>query len=387
MRKTIRRLAAWACCLCMAAGAVTAAWAQETDYAQMERELVEAQRQQLTGGEPLLTRQDVLPAGQSSVADWYAIAMARCGIGEDYETYLAALKTYVESAYAENGGLSANKATEWHRVALAVTALGGDAAAFGTKPDGTTIDLIADGCYDCVVEGGPGAQGLNGWIFALLALDAGGYQAPEGARYTRETIIEAIVSAQGEDGGFSLTGDALDADITAMALQALAPYADGQAEVIDRALAALSAAQCADGGFASWGAENAESTAQVVMALCALGIDPAADERFCKEGGSAVTALLGFRVEDGSFAHVGGTSDAMASEQGLQALEALRRFYAGEKCFFDMTDAGAPVQWTADSAAAEETAGVPAAVYMAAGAAVVVAAGIVIVRKGRGSHE
>ena len=112
----------------------------------------------------------MLPAGQSSVADWYAIAMARCGISEDYETYLAALKTYVESAYAENGGLSANKATEWHRVALAVTALGGDAAAFGTKPDGTTIDLIADGCYDCVVEGGPGAQGLNGWIFALLAL-------------------------------------------------------------------------------------------------------------------------------------------------------------------------------------------------------------------------
>ena len=119
MRKTIRRLAAWVCCLCMAAGAVTAAWAQETDYAQMERELVEAQRQQLTDGEPLLTRQDVLPAGQSSVADWYAIAMARCGISEDYETYLAALKAYVESAYAESGGLSANKATEWHRVALA----------------------------------------------------------------------------------------------------------------------------------------------------------------------------------------------------------------------------------------------------------------------------
>ena len=84
----------------------------------------------------------MLPAGQSSVADWYAIAMARCGISEDYETYLTALKTYVESAYAESGGLSANKATEWHRVALAVTALGGDAAAFGTKPDGTTVDLM-----------------------------------------------------------------------------------------------------------------------------------------------------------------------------------------------------------------------------------------------------
>lgn len=82
MRKTIRRLAAWVCCLCMAAGAVTAAWAQETDYAQMERELVEAQRQQLTDGEPLLTRQDVLPAGQSAVAagtpsPWRAAASAR----------------------------------------------------------------------------------------------------------------------------------------------------------------------------------------------------------------------------------------------------------------------------------------------------------------------
>lgn len=386
MKKTIRRLAAWICCLCAAAGAVTAAWAQETDYGQMERELAAAQREQLTGGEPLLTRQDVLPAGQSSVADWYAIAMARCGIGDDYETYLTALRAYVESAYAESGGLSDNKATEWQRMALAVTALGGDASAFGTKPDGSPIDLIADGCYDCVVEGGPGAQGLNGWIFALLALDAGGYQVPEGAQYTRETIIDAIVSEQGEDGGFSLTGGELDADITAMALQALAPYADEQAEVIDRAVAALSAAQCADGGFASWGAENAESAAQVVMALCALGIDPAADERFCKEGGSAVSALLGFRMEDGSFAHVD-TSDAMASEQGLQALEALRRFYAGENRFFDMTDAGAPVQWTADSVPAERTAGVPAAVYMAAGAVIVIAAVIVIVRKGRGSHE
>ena len=156
MRKTIRRLAAWACCLCMAAGAVTAAWAQETDYAQMERELVEAQRQQLTDGEPLLTRQDVLPAGQSSVADWYAIAMARCGISEDYETYLAALKTYVESAYAESGGLSANKATEWHRVALAVTALGGDApVAFGQNGLCLTAAVWGGGLLAGLIGGRP----------------------------------------------------------------------------------------------------------------------------------------------------------------------------------------------------------------------------------------
>ena len=36
MRKTIRRLAAWACCLCMAAGAVTAAGGEGTSDAQGE---------------------------------------------------------------------------------------------------------------------------------------------------------------------------------------------------------------------------------------------------------------------------------------------------------------------------------------------------------------
>ena len=176
MRKAIRRLAAWACCLCMAAGAVTAAWAQETDYAHMERELVEAQRQQLTDGEPLLTRQDVLPAGQSSVADWYAIAMARCGIGEDYETYLAALKTYVESAYAESGGLSANKATEWHRVALAVTALGGDAWVLTSSGKSQTGGGSSGGDVTICGTGSGHNVGMSQWGARAMAEQGYSYE-------------------------------------------------------------------------------------------------------------------------------------------------------------------------------------------------------------------
>lgn len=389
MNKKIRRLLALLCGICLSVTVAAAAQAQTPDYGAMSLALVSAQRAQLTGGGSLLSQQELLPAGQSPVADWYALAMARAGIADDYEAYLSALKAYVERCYA-SGGLSANKATEYHRIALAVTALGGDASAFGTDPGGAPIDLLADGCWNCVIDGGPGAQGLNGWIFALLALDAAGCEVPADAPYGRDVILNAIVSAQGDDGGFSLGGGETDADITAMALQALAPYAPEYSGVIDRALAALSAAQSDDGGFASWGTENAESCAQVVMALCALGIDPAADERFVKPGGSAVSALLRFRMEDGSFAHVGNTSDPMASEQALQALESLRRFYAGEARFFDMTDAGSVPQTDGQGGVSEEKpAGALSAAYYIVPCAVIAAVvlWLMLRKKGRNDHE
>lgn len=391
MKRISPRLTAWLLCLCLTVSmTVATAQAQETDYAQLSRQLTDAQRTALTGGAPLLSAQDTLPAGQSSVADWYAVAMARAALADDYDTYLTALKRYVENAYAGEG-LSDRKATEYHRIALAVTALGGDASSFGTRPDGSAIDLIADGCYSCVIEGGPGAQGLNGWIFALLTLDSGGYAVPEDALYTRETILAALLDGQNEEGGFSLNGGETDVDVTAMALQALAPYQAQYPETVDRALAALSALQGESGGFSSWGAENAESCAQVVMALCALGIDPDGDSRFIKSGGSAVDALLSFRTEDGSFAHVD-VSDPMASEQALQALEALRRFYAGENRFFDMTDAGAPVQAQPSDATEQDAPDAPdektpVLAYILPAAALIAAAGIILHRKGKKAHE
>jgi hypothetical protein len=129
-----------------------------------------------------------------------------------------------------------------------------------------------------------------------------------------------------------------------MALQALAPYVGrGNLAVdaaVDRALATLSKLQRPSGGFASWGTMNAESCAQVVVALCSLGIDPAADERFIKDGTNVIDALLSFQNKTtGAFGHVaGGVDDGMATEQAAYALVAYWRFTEGKNGLYDMSD-------------------------------------------------
>ena len=336
--KLLRNLAALAAALLLALTLCVTAFGDSLSYGDMSASIVSAEKAQLgiADGAALLTEEN-FPAG-SSVSDWTALAMARAGIADDYAGYLARLQAYVERQYAENGGLHAVKATEYHRIALTAAALGGDPTAFGTKPDGTAIDLVAEGTYNWQGDD-LGGQGLNGWIFALLTMDAVGSEVPADARYSRQDMLDAIVSAQLPEGGFSLGGGEMDVDITAMALQALAPYQEQYPEVIDAALNVLSAAQLPSGGFESWGAQSSESCAQVLLALCELDVDPETDERFQKDEGSVIDALLAFRLADGGFAHqLGGQLDAMAGEQAMQALTAMALRQQGGGRFFDLTD-------------------------------------------------
>ena len=340
----LRNIMAGAAALVLALTLCVTAFGETRAYSDMAASIAAAEKAQMGVAQdaPLLT-EEKLPAG-SSVSDWTALAMARAGIADDYAGYLARLQAYVERQYAENGGLHAVKATEYHRIALTAAALGGDPAAFGAKPDGTAIDLVAEGTYNWQGEEDLGGQGLNGWIFALLTIDAVGAEVPADARYSRQDMLDAIVSAQLPDGGFSLGGGTMDMDITAMALQALAPYREQYQEVIDAALNALSAAQTVTGGFESWGAQSSESCAQVILALTALNIDPTADERFQKNQRNVVEALMDFRLSDGGFAHEkDGPLDAMACEQAMQALTAMELRQQGEGRFFDLT-AAHPVQ-------------------------------------------
>ena len=339
----LRNITALAAALLLALTLCVPAFGETPSWGDLAMDVAVAQRAErgIADNQPLLT-EDAFPAG-SSVSDWTALAMARAGIADDYAGYLARLQAYVERQYAENGGLHAVKATEYHRIALTAAALGGDPTAFGTKPDGTAIDLVAEGTYNWQGDD-LGGQGLNGWIFALLTMDAVGSEVPADARYSRQDMLDAIVSAQLPEGGFSLGGGEMDVDITAMALQALAPYQEQYPEVIDAALNVLSAAQLPSGGFESWGAQSSESCAQVLLALCELDVDPETDERFQKDEGSVIDALLAFRLADGGFAHLlGGQLDAMAGEQAMQALTAMALRQQGGGRFFDLTDVH-PVQ-------------------------------------------
>ena len=183
-------------------------------------------------------------------------------------------------------------------------------------------------------------QGINGPIWALIALDSHNY--PTSGDVTREKLIETILGAVLEDGGWTLSGTKADPDMTAMAIQALAPYYKTNETVkaaVDKALEALSALQRNDGGFGSWGTVNSESCAQVIVALTALGIDPTADSRFVKNGLTVLDALASFYVTGGGFRHTaGGDLDGMATEQGYYALAAYYRFVNGQTSLYDMVD-------------------------------------------------
>lgn len=303
--------------------------------------------------------------------DWYPIGMSRLGISEDYDRYLAALKAYVEEKYKEKNKLSAAKATEWHRISLAVLAAGGDPTHFGTDKDGNPINLIADGTYNRGKTASLGRQGINGWIWGLIALDSLRYEIPEGSFYSRDDIITEILCQQLSDGGFALFGKTSDPDITAMAVQALAPYYTSQKvyrytlkssnreisrtvkQVIDESLACLSRLQTDDGDFISWGTQNAESTAQAAVALCSLNIDLQKDARFIKNGKTLIDGILKYRMPDGGFAHSytydpdnpgskPDKSNSMAGEQVLYALAAVIRQQKGQGALYDFRKPAAP---------------------------------------------
>lgn len=276
------------------------------------------------------------PSVGSIGGEWAVIGLSRAGLLSDAaaQSYEQAAEDYVKQAGSVR--LHHAKSTENSRTILGLTAAGYDAANVAG------VDLTA-GLTDMAYLR---AQGTNGPIWALIALDCHGYDIPQCAdgeeQVTREGLVAEILSYQCSDGGWALMGDESDVDMTAMALTALAPYQE-ETDVkaaVEQALTWVSNAQQDDGGFMSWGTANSESCAQVIVALTALGIDPAADSRFVKNGASPLDGLCAFACEGGGFCHSNEQAepDGMATEQGFYALAAYDRFRQGMTSLFDMTD-------------------------------------------------
>ena len=117
-----------------------------------------------------------------------------------------------------------------------------------------------------------------------------------------DPLADQLYSLELEGGGFALSGSLADPDVTAMATCALHLAGRDVTPLIDL----LSEMQCEDGHFISYGVKNAESAAQVVIALRVCGLDPETDPRFIKNGNSVYSAMLSFKV-DGGFSHLLGT--------------------------------------------------------------------------------
>lgn len=271
------------------------------------------------------------PSVGSIGGEWMALGLARSGRTVP-EGYYDAVVKYVKDNIDSNGRLDKNKATENARIILALTAIGKDVTNVGGH------DLLA-GLNEMSYLS---KQGINGAIFTLIALDSHSY-TPAGD-VTRDKLVQAILDAQiSGDGGWSLDGKNADVDMTAMAIQALAAYYKSNSsakKAVDKGLSWLSSVQQNDGGFTSWGAANSESCAQVIVALTALGINPAKDSRFIKNGVSVLDALCSFAVNGGGFKHLATETSAngMATEQGFYALVAYYRLLNGQTSLYDMTD-------------------------------------------------
>ena len=267
----------------------------------------------------------------SSTADWYYIALSLYGIDCNHERSIASLKSAVDELY--KGDLSRVKVTDLQRISFALLACGCDV----TNVNGHK--LLADCTYNRANYKPLDSQGVNSVAYALLLLDSNNFPVPNNAATDREGMINLILNKELEKGGFSLVGNVLDIDTTAIAIQALAPYKERRdvSEVLDRSIEILSKIQTDDGGCKSFAGQScAESTAQVILSLVSLGIDPVSDSRFIKNGNSVFDGLMHFKLESGGFCHFAdGTEDNMATYQSLCALVACYRYINGKKTFYD----------------------------------------------------
>ena len=179
------------------------------------------------------------PEVSSIGGEWAVLGLARSGysVPKDYfDTYYANVEKYVKSC---KGVLHDRKYTEYSRVILALTAIGRDPSNVA----GYNL-LTPLGDFEKTIW-----QGLNGPIWALIALDSGNYTIPKNTtaktQSTRQLFVDEILNRQQKDGGWTLddTGDS-DPDMTAMVLQALAKYQDQSAvkAATDKALTFLSKA-------------------------------------------------------------------------------------------------------------------------------------------------
>ena len=284
------------------------------------------------------------PSLGSTYGEWAVLAEARGNVSASvwYDKYLSNIAKSVASM---NGKLdptsTQTKHTEYSRVILALTALGEDATKF-TGSNGTVYNLV-EPLFD--QSGGKylvSEQGNNGTAFALIALDSGSYYKDATGTTARNVWINSLLDAQISDGSWGIDADfpGPNVDMTAMVVQALAPYCSTNATVkaaVDKAVEWLSAEYQKTGDYGS-----SESAAQVIVALSALGIDAKTDSRFQHNGISVLSNFLSYADPNSKgFLHdkqPNSTVNQMASEQAAYTLVAYDRYVNGSKRLYDMSD-------------------------------------------------
>ena len=282
------------------------------------------------------------PVFGTTAGEWTVLCLARGGYYAkdnayftDYYNRIVETVNTTATKVNMSGALHKSKSTENSRLIVALSALGIDATSVG---DWDLVEAYSANGFSWIKK-----QGLNGTIWALIALDSNNYATSDPT--IRQQCIDAIVEAQHDDGGWSLMANKTfpsDPDITGMALTALYPYRNqaAVAEACGEAFDCLSAIQNDDGTYSSGGAKCSESCSWVIVSTTMWGINPDTDSRFIKNGKSVVDGLLAHYLPDSAtFQHIiGAGSNAMATDQSCYALVAYDRFLNSKSALFDYSD-------------------------------------------------
>lgn len=221
--------------------------------------------------------------------------------------------------------------TNLDRKIMTLTARGFDCSNLAKYNDGKPFIDAKGNKVDNLVQilyNYTGGYTINGPIFALIALDMGNYTIPADAVWTRETLLEKILTHKYLSDGFGL-------DMVTMLMQSIGPYMN------DPVYGTRVTAKLEEGlkiVLESFGDKNAyknpygvqwggvytsEGSAQIVCAMSAMGVDCHTDPRMSNGTQSALTALLDYAdYQNGYFAHTNTTpKNALATYEGCYATQ------------------------------------------------------------------
>jgi len=260
-------------------------------------------------------------------SDWAIITMLRGGKTIDSDI----LDEYADSLTETVKGWDSNvKPTDAAKAVLAYTTMGVDA----TDVEG--VNLISLICNSERL-----VNGSNELAYSLLAIYASGEDIPQDAVWSVNDIIDSLLMFQTESGGFGLFDtETPDVDMTAICVQALAPYKneDAVATAIHNAVEFM-----ADTISDDWNYDNnPNTTAQVLLALASLEID--VTDPANGFGNSAeeniIIALDEYRNTDGNGYLFEESVNTMATYQIMQAYDAYRKAHLEGISYWDFGTIG-----------------------------------------------
>ncbi|MBL4935267.1 DUF4430 domain-containing protein [Clostridium sp. YIM B02515] len=249
---------------------------------------------------------------------WSIISMAKLGLKPDL--------TFINQSAADikkNNGVADYTNTDLEKLIMVLTAAGYSPYSF------MGYNLVSE-LYNRDID----SFLINDAIYGLMTYN----YANITGNYTisKDKLIDLILKdklAYKKDNtditGWALSGNAINPDITGLAINALSPYYKDNASVktaVDASVASLSKLQTESGYLADSYGYSSESLDVVILGLTSIGVNPEGD-KFKKSKGDLVSAMLSFKGTDGQFKHsIDGKNDFIATEEALRALISLKEF-------------------------------------------------------------